>query len=150
MLAVHEDGSTRVYEDTHGEIRGYAENLRAQLIQFLNEPQITAGIIGLVYFIGAGDLNPIKIGFATSVDYRLRQLRTSNPQPPKVVATVPGSRRVEQKVHAMFGEFRLNEREWFTSGDALLAFIRLPPRATHSSSESQWMRRSLHRCASFD
>lgn len=124
QLAVQPDG--QVYIDSHREAnRRLAARLRDELIAYMNEPHVTSGIRGFVYFIGQGGVSPIKIGYAANVRDRLRNLRTSNPNSLQILTATPGSKHVEQRIHDQFREFRIGESEWFHSGDYLLAFIGL-------------------------
>lgn len=76
-----------------------------------------------IYFIREGEDGPIKIG-TTSGDplERLAKLRTGNPRPLRLLATMPGGPAEERALHARFASLRL-EGEWFTATDRLLGFV---------------------------
>jgi hypothetical protein len=73
-----------------------------------------------IYFTSCGDY--IKIGFASNIAARLRQLSTAAPTPLRLLAHMPGSIELEQRIHARFVDARVH-REWFRPAFPLLAFI---------------------------
>ncbi|NIA72299.1 hypothetical protein HBA54_27285 [Pelagibius litoralis] len=79
-----------------------------------------------VYFAQAGDAGPIKIGFASDVEKRLAGLQTGNPEPIRLLNIVPdGTRSLEARIHAKFGEHRLRG-EWFRPAPEVLEFVADP------------------------
>jgi hypothetical protein len=88
--------------------------------------------MSVVYFIQAGSDGAIKIGFAKNLANRLRSLRGGNAAPLRVLATVPGGRELEVRIHKALHKNRLR-LEWFEPTTeikalALLASVRgLPP-----------------------
>jgi len=66
-----------------------------------------------VYFIGADDGGPIKIGFAKSPRRRLSMLRSETGRDLRILALRPGGRWEEAGYHLMFYDFR-RHGEWFT------------------------------------
>jgi len=66
-----------------------------------------------VYFVGAGDSGPVKIGVAMSIEARLMALQVSHYEPLTVLATCPGSIKLEREYHRRFADARLLG-EWFT------------------------------------
>jgi hypothetical protein len=87
---------------------GQHHNLSAD---FSKEPP-KPPLIGTIYFIGPVD-GPIKIGFASRLEFRVRDLRLMNALPLHVWASVQGPQKVEREYHLRFGGFRLHG-EWFT------------------------------------
>lgn len=73
-------------------------------------PRPTPAIV-TVYFIGPKD-GPIKIGMASRLDFRIRDLRLMNAYPLEVWATVEAPASVEREYHRKFAEHRIHG-EWF-------------------------------------
>lgn len=73
-----------------------------------------------VYFARVGDR--IKIGWSRKVGTRLAQLQTGNAAPVELLATQPGGRTVERRLHEMFAAARVSG-EWFAATPDLLAHI---------------------------
>jgi hypothetical protein len=65
-----------------------------------------------LYFIH-DDLNRIKIGRTSSVNKRIRELQTANPNKLKLVFTIKYKGMLERQLHICFSELRLTG-EWFT------------------------------------
>jgi len=81
-----------------------------------------------IYFIGPVD-GPIKIGWASRLKYRLRDLELANAFPLHVWATVEAEITLEREYHKRFAEHRLHG-EWFERHPDILAEIeRLASRA---------------------
>lgn len=76
---------------------------------------------GTIYFIG-GNVGPIKIGFTTNIETRLRRLQMNSPRRLRVLAARNGSRRDELELHRRYGEQRLHG-EWFKRSPELVAVI---------------------------
>ncbi len=75
-----------------------------------------------VYF--ASSANRIKIGWSGQVATRLAQLQTGNPDPVRLLATMPGGRALERRLHERFADARL-AGEWFAATPELMAYIEL-------------------------
>lgn len=75
-----------------------------------------------VYFIRQGTDGPIKIGLATSVRQRLKDLQCANPYRLNVLARLRGNRAVEHRLHQVFAPARLHG-EWFQADPLLLSLI---------------------------
>ncbi|MGD9613766.1 MAG: GIY-YIG nuclease family protein [Alphaproteobacteria bacterium] len=75
-----------------------------------------------VYFIQAGEDGPIKIGFASDVRKRLRNLRTAAPIPLIPLGYIEGDKKTERRLHAQFQDLR-RFGEWFTPAPALMAVV---------------------------
>lgn len=73
-----------------------------------------------VYF--AGSANRIKIGWSKKVATRIAQLQTGNPDPIKLLATMPGGRAKELEIQRQFAHCRVSG-EWFEATPDLLAYI---------------------------
>lgn len=79
---------------------------------------------GRVYLVRAECQPPLyKIGVAGDVESRVRALQTGCPWPLTTVATLPGTRSLESRVHARF-EHRRVRGEWFELDDADVAWFR--------------------------
>ncbi len=78
-----------------------------------------------VYLVGADDvLDRLKIGWTgTSTISRMRSLQTGSPVQLVVMFTIPGTRELEQDMHARFAEHRVIG-EWFRVGGELAEFFR--------------------------
>lgn len=68
--------------------------------------------LGYVYFIRAGRTNLVKIGWATDVDKRQRELQTASPHPLHLIGYEPGSLFDEADWHDRFKHLRVRG-EWF-------------------------------------
>lgn len=73
-----------------------------------------------VYFASAG--SRIKIGWSKQVGTRIAQLQTGNPDPIKLLGTVPGGRAKEGQIQRQFAHARVHG-EWFEATPDLLEFI---------------------------
>lgn len=71
----------------------------------------------LIYLIKAGDYT--KIGIASDIDKRVRQLQTGNPLPLEVIFTcnVDNAKDIESKLHIKYYKVRM-VGEWFKLSDA--------------------------------
>ena len=74
-----------------------------------------------VYFIKCGAF--VKIGRGKNPQARLDDLQIGNPEPLKIVFTIPGSALVEKAFHARFAAYRTTG-EWFRVTGDLAAFMR--------------------------
>ena len=74
-----------------------------------------------IYFLGPTD-GPIKIGWASRLQYRLRSLELANAFPLHVWATVEAEITLEREYHKRFAEHRLHG-EWFERHPDILAEI---------------------------
>jgi hypothetical protein len=84
-------------------------------------PQACVGYPGFIYFIG-GRTGPIKIGFTTQVQKRLQRLSSNSPIALRVLASRPGSKADEGRLHVRFQGSRLHG-EWFNRTPEILAEI---------------------------
>jgi excisionase family DNA binding protein len=84
-------------------------------------PRFGDGARGFVYFLAAID-GPIKIGFARDVSERLAALQIANPHPLRLLASLPGTVRLERALHRRFAEHRLRG-EWFRPAPELLECV---------------------------
>jgi hypothetical protein len=97
------------------------------LTEFLEEPPASGRVTrpqpasGTIYFVGP-EGGPIKIGFASRLEFRLKDLRTANAYPLKVHATVEGPPKLERDYHQRFAAHRLHG-EWFTPHPDILAEV---------------------------
>lgn len=77
----------------------------------------------IVYFVRCECQNGfIKIGLARDLATRLSSIQTTSPYPLTVLATMPGGRLDEQRLHEQFAADWVRG-EWFNASPALLAFI---------------------------
>lgn len=95
-----------------------------------------------VYFIQAGALGPIKIGFAENVERRLGKMRVDNHELLTILAVIKdGCRKVEESLHERFNGSRLSG-EWFKPCSRLVGFIaslpayEAPPRKQHLNGDT--------------
>lgn len=77
---------------------------------------------GVVYFITNGVRGRVKIGFSERHDVRLKSLQIACPDDLTVIGTLPGTRRLEAKMHKRFHEYR-EKGEWFRIEGELAEFI---------------------------
>lgn len=73
-----------------------------------------------VYLIRSG--NAIKIGSSASPENRCRELATGSPTPPELLATFPGGRQLEKRLHHHFADKR-QHLEWFALSNSDCAEI---------------------------
>lgn len=78
---------------------------------------------GFVYFARAGNSSFVKIGFASDVERRMRELQTSNSSPVEALISIPGDRALEGRLHKRFAAHR-KTGEWFRLSDEIKTFIR--------------------------
>lgn len=78
----------------------------------------------MIYFIQAEIVGRIKIGVSTeeSLNRRVESLSTASPVRLRLLATQPGNRRCEQRLHAKFASLRVHG-EWFEAGPKLIRYI---------------------------
>jgi Meiotically up-regulated gene 113 len=102
----------------------FDEDVRRQCRRIINEIyrcfETSSGPV--VYVMSAGDPEFLKIGFTTSLERRLRSLRTASHVEPIVHVAIPGTRSLERDLHNRFASAHQN-REWFRLTDEIAAFI---------------------------
>lgn len=145
-------GIEATWKDSHSYIDSqqlkYADDLHHHLLQ--NKPyyMFTKTVIekknknqecdryGKVYFIGDGNLGPIKIGFSSQSDLksRLGQLQTASPNQLEIIGSFNGYVKNEQKVHHFLAPHRLRG-EWFEREAALAVYNCICSKATMPHSE---------------
>lgn len=76
-----------------------------------------------IYFLQAGVVGPIKIGFSGQAAQRLRALQAMGPEPLTLLGWMPGVLDGERALHRQFKRSRLHG-EWFRPSDDVLEFIR--------------------------
>lgn len=76
---------------------------------------------GFVYFIGNHDTGLIKIGYATDVEQRRRELQCGNAAVLETIATIPAWREDERRLHDALAHHRVRG-EWFER-DAVIALL---------------------------
>lgn len=74
-----------------------------------------------VYLVQAGANGPIKIGFSEDPQRRLTELQRNQAPPLRLLATLPGGREEEARLHRRFAEHRYEGTEWFAPVPELLA-----------------------------
>lgn len=67
--------------------------------------------VGL-YAILSPSMNAVKFGISKSPQDRLNGLQTSSPYPLELMGAVPGSKVIEQAIHELLPDYRL-QGEWF-------------------------------------
>jgi hypothetical protein len=82
-------------------------------------------LIPYVYFVGSTVGGPVKIGTATSIEQRVRDLQCGSPLELVVLGICFGDCSVERRLHAQLGKYR-HHGEWFEpSGDVYLHIVSL-------------------------
>jgi len=79
---------------------------------------------GYVYFIQGESGGAIKIGHSKDPELRLKTLQTGYPDTLKILLIIPGSEKMEEKLHEKFNDIRLNG-EWFKPDIKLLNAINI-------------------------
>lgn len=102
----------------------YADTRHDALVQCQRERVDKEAVLegGLVYFIQAAHGGPVKIGYTTNLDGRLRDLQTASPYRLVVRHLLPGSTVDEAAMHERFKAARLGGGEWFAPTAGLVAF----------------------------
>lgn len=77
---------------------------------------------GWIYIVRAGNQNAAKIGWSGSLPDRLRTLQCAHVHPLRLLASFPGARGDEVRLHHQFRSLRMRG-EWFRLGDDLRRFI---------------------------
>jgi hypothetical protein len=88
-----------------------------------SEPQVATGSDTdgeVVYFLRAGDA--IKIGYTTNLAARKRALETASSVPLELLASIPGDRSEEARLHREWGHLHIRG-EWFQADEELLRYI---------------------------
>jgi hypothetical protein len=75
-----------------------------------------------VYFIQPVDGGPIKVGIAVDVEERLRKLQMGNWVRLRIIATCPGGRAQEKRLHKEWRKHRVHG-EWFSPVREVMAWI---------------------------
>ena len=78
-----------------------------------------------IYFVRetlGSDLS-VKIGYATDVSSRVRNIASGNWRKPELVASFVGTHADEQYLHKLFAHLRINNSEWFAPAPELLEYI---------------------------
>lgn len=97
---------------------------------------------GVVYFVGAAESGPVKVGFTTdrTVESRLAQLQTGSHEKLLVLGKVDAGPAVERAIHNVLST-HLVRGEWFEREPALALFARLND--TSSSPYGSFARRLM-------
>jgi hypothetical protein len=82
---------------------------------------------GYVYFMQAVrsekmEENWIKIGYSAWPGHRAALLQTGCPYPLRIVQTIPGTRRTEQRTHRYFAKHKV-QGEWYSPAPEILEVI---------------------------
>jgi hypothetical protein len=110
--------TTRVVHTPQGPVKQEVCNPPGYVPSYLTRPQPQ---ICTIYFIGPAD-GPIKIGFASRLSFRIRDLRLANAFPLEVWAAIEDHPSVERAYHHRFATHRLHG-EWFARHPDILAEI---------------------------
>jgi len=78
---------------------------------------------GFIYFIQGECGGPIKIGYTTDLEQRLKSLQTGYPDRLELLLAFPANPNYEKAIHKQFEEYRLNG-EWFKPTPEVLKKIR--------------------------
>ena len=77
-----------------------------------------------IYFVEAEGTNCVKIGFTSrSVEQRIAELQTGQPQRLRLWGSIPGECDAEQGLHKEYAALRTNG-EWFSPADSIYHTIR--------------------------
>lgn len=76
----------------------------------------------VVYFIRATESNRVKIGVATNPLQRLADLQVGSPEILELIGTVPGGRKLEERLHRALESDRVHG-EWFELTDRVILAI---------------------------
>jgi hypothetical protein len=99
-----EPGTVAFYDEYEAALRG----------EVLQEPDRARARrlekVGYIYFLRAGQW--VKIGFSTDPTGRFTSLKTALPAPVTCLVSVPGSARLERRLHEIFRKHR-GQGEWF-------------------------------------
>jgi hypothetical protein len=88
--------------------------------------------IWIVYFIQALPGGNIKIGTTADLEARFRNIQADSPVKLTILATMPGARAVERRLHTRFAHLR-EHGEWFRPGEDLTAFVQGLPQGRGQS-----------------
>jgi transposase len=78
---------------------------------------------GVVYFVRNGVRERVKIGFSTGHKSRIGSLQNASPDRLSLIGTIPGSVKLERKMHARFKAYR-ETGEWFRIEGTLAKFLK--------------------------
>lgn len=78
--------------------------------------------IGFIYFIQGVNGGPIKIGYSTNIETRLRELQTGYPDVLRLLLAFRGNMKHEKALHRQLNTYRLNG-EWFSPAPFVLEKI---------------------------
>lgn len=76
----------------------------------------------MVYFIGMGGTDFVKIGFTGDIDSRLSKMRSDNPCDLRVLACYEGDRLLERSYHRKFVRSRVRG-DWFRFSEEIKKFL---------------------------
>ena len=99
-----------------------------------------------VYIIAYGKRQFVKIGTTTKPKQRLANLRATSTEELHVLATFPGGREFERRLHELFAEQRARN-EFFRRDELLDTFLRniefksLSDAVAHIKEQKAWLRR---------
>jgi len=68
-----------------------------------------------VYFLLDREACQIKIGWTRDLDRRKRQIEHERGRPMELLGVLPGGYDLERSMHAQFGAYRREGREWYSS-----------------------------------
>lgn len=106
-----------------GLVRAYDGTGRVQVAHhFLAEDPPHERGRSSVYIVEAGPSGPCKVGYSERVRLRIEDLQVGNPQPLRLLGTLPGGIEVESALHAHLRSEWLHG-EWFLRGPRLRALI---------------------------
>lgn len=76
----------------------------------------------MIYFIQSGRGGPVKIGSASNVSKRLKEMQVGNPCPLRLLGVMDLNHSTESELHDMFKGIRVRG-EWYWPTLGLLEFI---------------------------
>lgn len=79
-----------------------------------------------VYFVRVGSDGPVRIGTSSRIAHDLHDIQLNNAEALEVLCVTPGSTLIEEKVHYLFADDRL-QGDWYHPTDSLMLFISALP-----------------------
>lgn len=127
-LCEHHARRLRQWADDRDYRRRFFGDSNAEMTRMAHAASRAIDDSSVVYFVERDGF--IKIGFTKRLDQRLKQLGSGSQMPDgmtigpvELLGSMPGGRRIERMLHALFQEHRLDQSEWFYPAPELLDFI---------------------------
>lgn len=85
------------------------------------QPPLPTRRLGWIYFIGAAEFYPVKVGWTVRVEGRIGAIQTGSWEPLVILGALRGDAEDERAVHAELATYRCSG-EWFDRGPTLALF----------------------------